>query len=552
MKEAVFMKKIISICMVLLLSLVNTQLIFADEAPLTRGSLSQKIVDILEVKVDVSDVENQFADITKNDACYGAAVWMYQHGYMGLYDDGCFKPNSKLTNAMVAKVLTNMVFGSFSVPNFEEISSEYNNHWASIYLWKATDSGLMIGIGTHNTEADAMESNINFELLKTLMNVSSNKKFTRGSFCQKIASTLQSRNPIIDASAIDNPFGDLDGDEDYYEAVLWMTSMGYIRGFEDGTFQPERTLTCGEVAHWLVEMLFEGVAIPDNVELGNEWYARYAWKVTETGIMPNVDNWDADACENDIDYNVFKAYVEYDEIHIINDGVKTEFTDSLGHPFLKNGCVMAPIRYIAETMDAVASWDNVRKTMILSNDEYSIELQFDSYVMYVNGNIVNLEEAPCSVAAGPTYVPVRAIVEAFGAQVYWYEQINTMVVKNRRNNNDDNVEEHIEYRINSVTLKDMSGNSLQSIPTGTFLATVSFTNVNSSTDAVIILAQYTDAGAFKGLMYIQTEDVPTGSTIKLSIPVDNSNGDVAKLKAFCWESFGSVKPMGNSVSFPTE
>ena len=114
------------------------------------------------------------------------------------------------------------------------------------------------------------------------------------------------------------------------------------------------------------------------------------------------------------------------------------------------------------------------------------------------------------------------------------------------------VEEPVDYRINEITIKDMSGNSLEAIPAGTFLATVSFTNVSSSADTVIILAQYTDAGAFKGLMYIQTEDVPTGSTIKLSIPVDNSNGDVTKLKAFCWESFGSLTPMGNSASFPAE
>ena len=108
------------------------------------------------------------------------------------------------------------------------------------------------------------------------------------------------------------------------------------------------------------------------------------------------------------------------------------------------------------------------------------------------------------------------------------------------------------YNINSITLKDMSGNEISSIPTGIFLATISFTNVNSCEDTVIVLAQYTANGVFKGLMYIQTEDVPIGSTIKLSIPVDNTSGDIAKLKAFCWESFGSLTPMGNSASFPAE
>ncbi|MBR2476991.1 MAG: leucine-rich repeat domain-containing protein [Clostridia bacterium] len=109
-----------------------------------------------------------------------------------------------------------------------------------------------------------------------------------------------------------------------------------------------------------------------------------------------------------------------------------------------------------------------------------------------------------------------------------------------------------KYNINEITIKDMSGNSLQEIPIGMFLTTISFTNVNSGKDTIIALAQYTGDNTFKGIMYIQTEDVPTGSTIKLSIPVDNSSGDITTLKAFCWESFGSMIPMSNSVSFPAQ
>lgn len=114
------------------------------------------------------------------------------------------------------------------------------------------------------------------------------------------------------------------------------------------------------------------------------------------------------------------------------------------------------------------------------------------------------------------------------------------------------VEEPVDYRINAITIKDMAGNGLQEIPRGTFLATVSFTNVSAASDAVIVLARYTETGAFEGLMHIQTEDVPKGSTIKLSIPVDNEKGDGAKLKAFCWDSSGALKPMGNTAAFPAE
>lgn len=93
---------------------------------------------------------------------------------------------------------------------------------------------------------------------------------------------------------------------------------------------------------------------------------------------------------------------------------------------------------------------------------------------------------------------------------------------------------------------------MDEIPTGQFFATVSFTNVSSSEGTTVILAQYTDKGEFCGMQYIQIEDLPIGSPIKLSFRVDNPNGDTAKLKAFCWKSIASLKSMGNSACFPAE
>ena len=109
-----------------------------------------------------------------------------------------------------------------------------------------------------------------------------------------------------------------------------------------------------------------------------------------------------------------------------------------------------------------------------------------------------------------------------------------------------------KYRINSITIKDMSGKALEEIPNETFLATVSITNVNADKDTVVILAQYSSMGVFKGLMYVNMEDVPVGSTVKLTLPIDNTNGNVEKLKSFCWDSFASMEPLGNAAVFPVE
>ena len=110
----------------------------------------------------------------------------------------------------------------------------------------------------------------------------------------------------------------------------------------------------------------------------------------------------------------------------------------------------------------------------------------------------------------------------------------------------------VPYIINSITIMDLSGNELSEIPDGKFLATVSITNNSLSNDSVVVLGQYSALGQLNGLMYVSVEDMTKGSTFKLTLPVDNTAGNVDELQALVWESFESMKALGNSVSFPAE
>ncbi|MBQ4088027.1 MAG: leucine-rich repeat domain-containing protein [Clostridia bacterium] len=110
----------------------------------------------------------------------------------------------------------------------------------------------------------------------------------------------------------------------------------------------------------------------------------------------------------------------------------------------------------------------------------------------------------------------------------------------------------VDYKLGGITIKDASGAVLSSIPKGEFFATVSMSNVCATEDSTVVLAQYTDTGAFRGVMYVSTEDLPQGSTINVTIPINTANGDVAQLKAFVWESFTSMTPVGVPVVFPAE
>lgn len=105
------------------------------------------------------------------------------------------------------------------------------------------------------------------------------------------------------------------------------------------------------------------------------------------------------------------------------------------------------------------------------------------------------------------------------------------------------------YRINALSISDTDGNLLTAIPKTSFFATVSVTNRSSKATPTIILASYTESGQYQGLMYVTVEE-SVGATAKITLPVDNSDGKIAQLKAFAVKSFSSLEVIGNLVSFP--
>lgn len=106
-----------------------------------------------------------------------------------------------------------------------------------------------------------------------------------------------------------------------------------------------------------------------------------------------------------------------------------------------------------------------------------------------------------------------------------------------------------EYRINSITIRDNDGTVMSAIPKDTCLATVSITNLASKGNTLVSLAAYSSTGQYQGIMWVGVEDLPVGATIKVTIPVDNSNGKIANLKVFTVASSSNLIPLGKAISF---
>lgn len=106
-----------------------------------------------------------------------------------------------------------------------------------------------------------------------------------------------------------------------------------------------------------------------------------------------------------------------------------------------------------------------------------------------------------------------------------------------------------QLRINSITVRDTDGDTLEVIPEDDFLATVSITNLTAESDLLVLLAAYTEEGQYQGMLWVSVEDLTPGATIKVTVPVENPSGRITNLKAFVVNSFADPTPMGTVISF---
>ena len=86
------------------------------------------------------------------------------------------------------------------------------------------------------------------------------------------------------------------------------------------------------------------------------------------------------------------------------------------YPYIKNSRTYVPIRFIAEELGYDVKWDGANKKVTMTNDGTTVELTIGSNKMMVNGKAVLLD-APAEIRDDRTFVPLRAIAEAFGEKV---------------------------------------------------------------------------------------------------------------------------------------
>ena len=108
-----------------------------------------------------------------------------------------------------------------------------------------------------------------------------------------------------------------------------------------------------------------------------------------------------------------------------------------------------------------------------------------------------------------------------------------------------------DFRLEGISVRTAAGKELQELPQGSLLVTVAVRHLNENGSGTILLAQYDSLGRYRGLMWLTLDEMPQGMTLRVTLPVDKSSGEIANLKVFVVEDLTSPLPVGTPVSFGT-
>ncbi len=96
-------------------------------------------------------------------------------------------------------------------------------------------------------------------------------------------------------------------------------------------------------------------------------------------------------------------------------------------PVIINGRTLVPMRAIFEAFGAEVFWDETNRSVAASKDSVAVLLKIDSDIATLNGSEVTLD-SPATIVNGRTLVPVRFVSEALGNNVDWDADTKTVII----------------------------------------------------------------------------------------------------------------------------
>ncbi len=95
------------------------------------------------------------------------------------------------------------------------------------------------------------------------------------------------------------------------------------------------------------------------------------------------------------------------------------FEETYGQPFIdSNNRTQVPVRAVMEAYGAVVEWDDMARHVIIKYEGQLVEIPLGKAHIYINGRSQVIDTS-AMIKEGRTYLPIRAVVEALGGNVGW-------------------------------------------------------------------------------------------------------------------------------------
>jgi hypothetical protein len=117
-------------------------------------------------------------------------------------------------------------------------------------------------------------------------------------------------------------------------------------------------------------------------------------------------------------------------VTIILDGKELVFLEKegFGVPFVNSdNRTMIPLRKPLETIGAKISYDNTNRVVTAMKDAIKVKIPIDKNIIYVNDKEVETD-TQAIIKGNRTYIPLRAVMEAFGYKTEWHNSSRTVIL----------------------------------------------------------------------------------------------------------------------------
>lgn len=110
------------------------------------------------------------------------------------------------------------------------------------------------------------------------------------------------------------------------------------------------------------------------------------------------------------------------------DDAKVEFCGHTGIPFIdSNNRTQVPLRMTMESLGAVVDWNQKTQTAVVEKDGIRVEVPIGKAHIIKNGQKIP-NDTVAIIRGNRTFIPIRAVVEAFGAEVGWNKENQTVTI----------------------------------------------------------------------------------------------------------------------------